>query len=121
MVGHPYEGCPRVARFVRGHIYEMRLLRDLLLMFVQKGKHYHFRLIASGYVGDKIHKRERCIFREDSIPHFHIKEVDQDQLPLYINWVYRTKLYNNLVSGQRKLRGTKCPSRLKKLKVVTST
>lgn len=116
MIGRPYEGCPRVSRFAAGHIYEMLLTYGILVMFLKKGRFYRFHVLASEGVKDKINKRKWYIVRDTGIPHYHIKEVSPEDLPLYINWVHHTDLYKNLLSGDKKLSGTKCPTRLKRLK-----
>jgi len=121
MIGHPFPDCPRVARFVAGHIYKMSLLYGILVVFLKKSnRFYRFKVLSSEGVKDKIHKRNWYIVKDAAIPHYHVKEVTPDNLPLYINWCYHTDLYKDLLSGHKKLAGTKCLTRLKDLNKMSS-
>lgn len=107
MVGSAYPGCPPVARFVAGHLYELCLVYEQLVVFERKDKRYHFRLIASNR--DKArYNSPRLIYGDESLRHFHIKEIDATLLPLYINYRYHTDIYRDLLSGQHVLAGKKC-------------
>ena len=113
MIGHPFPGCLPVARFVRGHLYELHLTHGIVGEFVRlSNRFYRFIVVTSDNVKDTLHKRHLFVAHIVSMSHHQVREINPDSLPLYINWHHHTDLYRDLLSSQKILTGKKCPVRL---------
>lgn len=120
MVGRCYPGCPPVQRFVKGHIYAMCHSSEEVGEFSWKSQRaYVFNWLASNGIRYKSLPKQLRIQKKD-IFMYAIKEVPQEDLPLYLNYLLTPRYHQLLSSTPKILEGEKCPVRFNDLSVITS-